>query len=272
VESDGVSIYYEIHGQGPRVLVFMHAILMDSNMNRRLASDLADRGFRVVLVDLPGHGRSDKPNRASFHRMDTYARHVVAVLDHLGIDQAVVGGVSLGGNVSLLVAAANPARVRGLIVEMPVLEWAVPAAAMTFVPLLIAVHFARPLVERTASVFRRLPRTGVGPLDSVMNALATDPTETAAILHGILAGPITPTVDQRRTMTIPALVIGHQSDRVHPFHDAEQLARRLPGGRLIRANSALELRVRPERLTGQIAAFLEEVWDDPPRSLEAVAG
>ena len=48
------------------------------------------------------------------------------------------------------------------------------------------------------------------------------------MLHGILAGPIAPTVDQRAAMDMPALVIGHQVDRIHPFHDAEQLARRLP--------------------------------------------
>ncbi len=262
-DTGGLRLYYEIHGHGPRVLVFMHGILMDSNMNRRLAVDLAGRGFRVVLLDLPGHGLSEKPKRASYHRMDTYAEHVVALLDHLGIGRAVVGGVSLGGNVSLLVAALAPDRVQGLVIEMPVLEWAVPAAAITFIPMLLAVHFARPVVRRTASLFRRLPRTGNGPVDSVMNTLANDPTETAAVLHGILAGPIAPTVSQRSAMAVPALVIGHQVDRIHPFHDAEQLARRLPRGQLVQANSVLELRVHPERLTDQIAAFLDEAWNLP---------
>ena len=56
--------------------------------------------------------------------------------------------MSLGANVSLLVAAQAPERVKGLVLEMPVLEWAVPAAAITFVPMLFAVHFARPLVRR----------------------------------------------------------------------------------------------------------------------------
>ncbi len=262
-ESDGMQLYYEIHGHGPQVLVFMHGILLDSNMNRRLANDLAAKGNRVILFDLPGHGLSDKPNRASFHRMDTYAEHVVALLDHLAIDSAVIGGVSLGGNVSLLVAALAPERVRALIIEMPVLEWAVPAAAITFIPMLLAVHFARPLVRRAASLIRRLPRTGNGPVDSVMNALSNDPIETAAVLHGILAGPIAPTVAQRTAMQMPALVIGHQVDRIHPFHDAEQLARRLPEGQLVQANSVLELRVHPERLTGEIAEFLDEVWRSP---------
>jgi pimeloyl-ACP methyl ester carboxylesterase len=150
--------------------------------------------------------------------------------------------------------------VQGLVIEMPVLEWAVPAAAITFVPMLFAVHFARPLVRRTAALFRRLPKTGIGPLDSIMSSLSNDPVETAAVLHGILAGPITPTVDQRAAITTPALVIGHRSDRVHPFHDAEQLARRLPNGRLVQASSVLELRVRPERLTQEIALFLDAAW------------
>jgi pimeloyl-ACP methyl ester carboxylesterase len=259
-DSDGIDLYYEIHGHGPRVFVFMHGILMDSNMNRRLASDLAARGHRVVLLDLPGHGLSQKPERASFHRMDTYAEHVVRALDHLGIGRAVIGGVSLGGNVSLLVATIAPERVQVLVIEMPVLEWAVPAAAITFVPMLLAVHFARPLVKKTASLFRLLPRSGIGPLDSIMNTLSNDPAETAAVLHGILAGPITPTVAQRAAITVPALVVGHQIDQIHPFHDAEQLARRLPNGRLIKANSVFELRLHPERLTDEIERFLSSSW------------
>ncbi|HEY4927640.1 MAG TPA: alpha/beta hydrolase [Acidimicrobiales bacterium] len=260
-----LELYYEIHGSGPRVLIFLHGILMDANMNRRLASDLAAKGNRVILLDLPGHGLSARPQRASFHRMDTYAGHVIGLMDHLGIDQTVVGGVSLGGNVSLLVAAQAPDRVRGLVVEMPVLEWALPAAAITFVPMLLAVHFARPVVGWVSKRFRALPRTGNGPLDSVMNMLSAEPRETAAVLHGILAGPIAPTVDQRAAMEMPALVIGHKVDHVHPFHDAEQLARRLPQGELIQANSVLELRVHPERLTDEINRLLDKAWAAPKR-------
>ena len=269
-ESQGVRLYYEIHGHGPRVLVFLHGILMDANMNRRLANDLAARGNRVVLLDLPGHGLSDKPKRASFHRMDIYAEHVVALLDHLDVDRAVIGGVSLGGNVSLLVAALAPERVQGLVIEMPVLEWALPAAAITFIPMLFSVHFARPVVRRAAALLRHLPRTGLGPLDSMLNTLSSDPVEIAAVLHGVLAGPIAPTVDQRSAMDVPALVVGHPIDRLHPFHDAEQLSKRLPQGRLVEANSILELRMRPERLTDQIAEFLDGIWLPPARTdLEA---
>ena len=257
---DGVRLTYESHGTGDRVFVFLHAILLSADLNRRLATDLAAAGNRVVLLDLPGHGRSDKPRRASSHRIDTYARHVVALLDHLDVDRAVIGGVSLGANVALMVAAQAPERVQGLVIEMPVLEWAVPAAALTFVPLLFAVHYARPAALAAASVARRLPRTGLGPLDSFLGAVANDPRATAAVLHGVLAGPLGPTVEERAAMGVPALVIGHRSDGVHPFHDAQQLAKRLPDARLVQARSIFELRVRPERLTGEIAALLDTAW------------
>lgn len=259
-EHRGLQLYYEIHGHGPRVLLFLHGILLDANLNRRLAADLAALGNRVILLDLPGHGLSDKPRQASAHRMDTYADHAIALLDHLGVDKAVVGGVSLGANVSLLIAAQAPERIQGLVIEMPVLEWAVPAAALTFVPMLMAIHYASSTVRAVAKLFQRLPRTGNGPLDSVMNLMSMDPRETAAILHGILAGPIAPTVDQRADMHVPALVIGHRSDQIHPFHDAQQLARRLPDARLVQATSIFELRLRPARLTGEIATLLDTAW------------
>jgi pimeloyl-ACP methyl ester carboxylesterase len=268
-ESGEVRLSYEVHGHGPRVLVFMHGILLDANLNRRLAQDLAELGNRVILLDLPGHGLSDKPQRASFHRMDTYAHHVVALLDHLGLETAVLGGVSLGGNVSLIAAAHDPDRVQGLLIEMPVLEWALPAAAATFIPMLLSVHFARPVVRQLAAAIRRLPRTGIGPVDSVMNAFSNDPVETAAVLHGILAGPVAPTVAEREAIDVPCLVIGHRVDRIHPFHDAEQLARRLPQGELLEANSVLELRFRPERLTTEINRFLDTAWSHQRRKRQA---
>jgi pimeloyl-ACP methyl ester carboxylesterase len=259
-EVEGLHIHYEVYGTGPKVLVFMHGILLDSQMNRRLASDLADAGHRVVLLDLPGHGRSDKPRHASAHRIDSYAHYVVALLDELDIGEAVIGGVSLGANVSLQVAAQAPDRVRGLLVEMPVLEWAVPGAALVFLPMLLGVHYAAPLARAVAWLARRIPKTKIGPVDSFVNTLTLEPEETTAVLHGMLAGPITPTYEERHAITAPALVIGHKIDFIHPFTDADHLTRQLPSARLVEARSVIELRFAPDRLTGHIAHFLDEVW------------
>ena len=94
-----------------------------------------------MLLDLLGHGRSDKPTHAAEYRIDTYATQVFALLDELGAPNAVLGGLSLGANVSLFAASQQPERLRGLVLEMPVLEWAVPSAAMAFVPIVLAAHY-----------------------------------------------------------------------------------------------------------------------------------
>lgn len=258
-----LTLSYEVHGSGPRTLVYMHGLLLDAHLNRRLARDLADAGYRVVLFDLPGHGASDKPRRASAHRMDAYARRVVHLLDELGVEQAAVGGVSLGADVTLQVAQLAPERVKAMVVEMPVLEQATPFAAMVFVPFLALTHYAPYLLRATSRLARHLPRHRLGPLDAVIGPLLLDPEEMVSVLHGVLVGPVAPTADERRAMTMPALVIGHRSDRLHPFGDANRLADQLPNGRLVEARSVMELRFAPDRLTAEIVAFLDQVWEAP---------
>ncbi len=251
---------YEVYGSGDRVLVWLHGLLLDANLSRNLARSLAAKGNRVVLLDLLGHGRSDKPRHAGAHRMDLYAEQVLCLLDELGADQVVLGGVSLGTNVSLLATVQAPGRVRGLVLEMPVLEWAAPAAALVFSPLLLEVHYARVPLRLVSRVASRLPPSGLGPLDSFISAAASDPDEIAAVLHGVLLGPIAPTIDQRRAITAPALVLGHGIDLIHSFSDAKRLAQQLPEARLIRTRTFAELWVRPARLTAEISEFLDRVW------------
>jgi pimeloyl-ACP methyl ester carboxylesterase len=192
--------------------------------------------------------------------MDLYADQLLCLLDELGVDQVVLGGVSLGTNVSLLATVRAPEKVRGLVLEMPVLEWAVPAAALVFAPLLLEVHYARAGLRLVSRIASRLPASGLGPLDSFISAAASDPDEIAAVLHGVLLGPIAPTIDQRRAITAPALVLGHGIDLIHSFADAKRLARQLPDARLIRTRTFAELWVHPGRLTAEISEFLDRVW------------
>jgi hypothetical protein len=116
-------------------------------------------------------------------------------------------------------------------------------------------------VLRLASrVAARLPSSGLGPVDSFISAAASDPDEIAAVLHGVLLGPMAPTIDQRKAITAPALVLGHGIDLIHSFSDAKRLTRQLPDARLIRTRTFAELWVRPARLTAEISEFLDRVW------------
>src|SRR6266498_1284001 len=95
----------------------------------------------------------------SQYSMTFFARQVEALMDHLGIDKAVVGGTSLGANTTLELAYLSPDRVRGMMVEMPVLDNALLAAAVIFTPLMIGLRFGEPVWKRIASAARRVPRT-----------------------------------------------------------------------------------------------------------------
>lgn len=257
---DGVSLSYEIFGRGERTVVYLHGLLLDSAVNHRLAEDLAEAGYRVVLLDLPGHGRSDKPHAIALHRMDSYAGRVVRLLDELGIERAVVGGVSLGADVALQMGLLVPERLQGMIVEMPVLEQAVPAAVVIFGPVLFAASYAAPVMRAVLRLARRLPRERLGVLGSAMGFVELDPDDIAAVLKGVVVGPVAPTVSERTSMRVPALVVGHSSDRLHPLGDAARLSAQLPDARFVEARSVLELRLRPTRLTGEILSFLDAVF------------
>ncbi|MDH4171395.1 MAG: alpha/beta hydrolase [Acidimicrobiia bacterium] len=263
-ESRGHRHAYELHGDGDQLFVYLHGLLMDRQMNRALAETLAAAGYQVALLDFLGHGDSDKPLHAGSYRMDAYAEDVLALLDHLGADQAVVGGVSLGADVSLHLAVAAPERVRALVVEMPVLEWAVPAAALLFTPMLLTMHYAARPAGWVTRQMARIPRTGNGALNSVLALLSSPPEVVKAVLHGILTGPVAPTVEERRALEAPTLVIAHTRDLIHPFSDAESLTNMLPAGQLAPARSMTELRLRPARLTRQIVAFVDAVWAGEP--------
>lgn len=256
----GHRLVYDEYGEGNRVVIYMHALLIDSELNRGIAQALAARGNRVILLDLLGHGRSDKPEHASVYRIDTYADQVFALADELRIERPVLGGMSLGANVSLFAASRRPDRVRGLILEMPVLEWAVPPSALLFASLLLLLHYGRTPARWLTSLVRSIPSTPSASVNGLLHGAGLPPEVMAAILHGVLVGPVAPTYEERAAIDVPALVLAHRKDLIHPFDDAVKLAGDLPRAQLVRARSPIELRMRPDRLTDVIATFVEELW------------
>jgi pimeloyl-ACP methyl ester carboxylesterase len=257
----GQRLAYEEYGEGRRTIVLLPGLLLPARMHDPLAQDLAHRGNRVVTLDLLGHGDSDMPRDMWRYSIPIFGREVVALLDHLEVDEAVVGGTSLGANTTLEVAALAPARLRGMVVEMPVLDNALLGCAVAFTPLMLGLTFGRRPMRALAGVARRVPsRVLPWQADVLLDLIRQDPEPGAAVIQGLFFGRVAPPVEERRTMRTPALVIGHRHDLVHPFSDAGALADELPDARLLQADSIVELRVAPERLTGEIAAFLDECW------------
>jgi pimeloyl-ACP methyl ester carboxylesterase len=245
--------------------VLLHGLLFSQRMHDSLARALAERGHRVVTLDLLGHGASDRPTDMWRYSMTEFGREVVALLDHLDVEEAVVMGTSLGANATLEVASLAPERVCGMVIEMPVLDNALLGTAIAFTPLLIGLTFGAPAARMLARAARFVPSRGVPwQLDILSDWIRQDPGPSAAVLQGLFFGRTAPHREERRTFEAPALVIGHRHDIIHPFSDAGMLADELPNGRLLQADSIVELRVAPERLTGEIAAFLDECWRPRP--------
>ena len=270
-EHNGFRISYDEYGAGERPLVLIHGLLMSRRMFDRLGPAMAERGNRVITIDLLGHGRSDRPADMSRYSMTFFARQVEALLDHLDLDEAVIGGTSLGANVSLELAYLEPKRVKAMMIEMPVLDNALLAAAVIFTPMMVTLRFAEPVLKLVAAGARRIPRSN--PLiDMGLDFMRQDPAPSEAILEGLFLGSSAPHRQFRVQMEQPALVIGHHADPLHPFSDAGMLGEEMPNARLIEASSIFEWRTSPKRLDGELARFLDDVWQQEPVTDSPVPG
>ncbi len=254
---DGHRLEYTEYGAGERWVVLLHGQLMPRRMHQPLARHLAAQGAHVVTLDLLGHGRSDRPDDPRLYSVTAFAEQVVTLLDELGAPAAVVGGTSLGANVSLEVAVIAPDRVRGLLCEMPVLDNALEAGILTFGPMLFWARFVPVTVRAVRRVTRAVPR-GLVPFWTgiALDTCDQRPAAMAATIHGIFFGRIAPSSSTRRRIEAPAMVVGHPSDPIHPAADAAMLAEELPYGEFVEARSVVEWRARPERLHALAADFV----------------
>lgn len=259
-------IEYTEYGSGDKWVVLIHGQLMPRRMHQPLARAIAGEGFHVVTVDLLGHGRSDRPDDPVLYSMHAFGEQVIALLDHLGAAQAVIGGTSLGANVSLEVADSAPKRVQGLLLEMPVLDKALEAGIIAFAPLMFAARFVPLSITGLRLAAKMVPR-GVVPFWAgiVLDTLNQRPASMAAVIHGIFFGRVAPGRKLRRLIQAPALVIGHPRDPIHPSADAAMLAEEMPNAVFVEAKGILEWRTRPDRLNQAAIDFVTECWSHPAR-------
>lgn len=263
----GQRIAYAISGEGERTLILVHGLLMNRHMYDHLAPEMASRGIRVVTVDLLGHGSSDRPTDMRHYSMAAFADQTTALIEHLELDRPVVGGTSLGANVSLEMAARHPGAARALFIEMPVLDNALVVAGALFLPILVLLRTGRPLISAVAAITKRIPRSHY-LIDILLDWTRRDPRASEAVLEGLLFGRVAPPREERQRIDLPALVIGHPADPLHPFNDSDMLVEELPNGRLVNAESIIEWRISPGRLDDELAAFVNEVYATPAGEVE----
>src|SRR3954463_12357783 len=260
---EGFRLVYSDYGSGTRPFVLVPGLLLPRSMHDPLARSLAERGNRVITLDPLGHGESDRPADMWRYTMGLLAEQVVGLMDPLELEEAVVGGTSLGANITLETCVLIPDRLRGAVIEMPVLDNALLGCAVAFAPLLVYLRAGLPLARVLSGLARRLPRTPSQLLNVGLDWAGQDPKPSGAYLQGLFFGRTAPPRSERSEIETRALVIGHSRDPVHPFSDSEMLTREMRHSRMIEASSILELRISPERLTNEIARFLDECWREP---------
>src|SRR5690606_28923141 len=113
LDRDGVKIYYEDHGSGPPVLL-SHGYSATSAMWKGQVEALGHR-YRLITWDMRGHGRTDSPEEQERYSEAETVADMHAILQELGIERAVIGGLSLGGYMSLAFNLAHPEMVRALM-------------------------------------------------------------------------------------------------------------------------------------------------------------
>lgn len=114
IDRDGVGIHYEVHGEGWPLLL-THGYSSTSAMWHGQVEALA-RDHKLILWDMRGHGQSDYPDDPAAYSEALTVGDIAAILDVVGTERAIIGGLSLGGYMSLAFARAHPKRVRALLI------------------------------------------------------------------------------------------------------------------------------------------------------------
>jgi len=255
---DGLRLWYSERGDpdGPP-LVLLHGLFFSRRMYERLAQRLP--GHRTLMLDLRGHGKSSRPRTPAAYRWDELAGDVLALLDHLGIERAVIGGLSLGANVALVLAVSHPERTTGLIIEMPVLDHSRRTAYRAFRPLRYVLSASRAGLAPLTHQVRHLPVPGRWPeVAAARDLLGVQPEAGAALLEGLLTD-VDPPHDAATLggITVPTLVIGHHLDGLHALDDARHVADSVPGAELVSVVTIADLRLRARRYAQIVDRFLE---------------
>lgn len=234
VDRDGVRIHYDVFGTGPTTLLMMGTFPVVDGRQWKAQVPYLARHYRVVTVDARGNGGSDRPEGSAAYADTVNAADALAVLDATGTDAAFLVALCSGTKWSILVAAAAPERVRGII--------AVGAGVHPLAPQpcpIDAVDAPRwrgdyeGWARYHTDVLLPEPHSSKVAEDMVGWTLQTDGRTIAARTHA----PLTPATEEEAValcerLTCPVLVMHGTEDTCQPLERSRRFAE-LTGGRLV---------------------------------------
>lgn len=262
VTVNGFRLHYLDVGAGEPVVVLLHAFPLQARMWRQQMDALGERA-RLVAPDLKGFGGSDAPDDPSAYSMEAYADDVAALLDHLGLDRVVIGGLSIGGYVAFAFLRRHRHRVAALVLADTKAEADTPE-----------------VLERRTTQQATVREQGIGPVvDAHVENLLTDHTrqerpELVERARELMQNPPAGLVGaleamkQRTAAThelsgidVPTLVLVGDQDGPSPPDVAQAMAAEIPGAELVVLPQAGHLSnlEAPAAFTEALRAFLDRL-------------
>jgi pimeloyl-ACP methyl ester carboxylesterase len=232
---DGITFHYVDTKEGFAV-VFQHGLGGDVNQPLGLYQPAA--GIRLIACDMRAHGRTYPLGHIEKLSMATLAADLVALLDHLQIQGAVVGGISLGSAVAVSVALQFPERVLGLVLSRPAwMEGPVPENARLYalIARLIRESGAVQGLERFRSTaeYQAMARISPDCAQSLCGQFNEPRAEEfVSRLERLAADTPVRRREEYRMIKVPTLILGNRQDPIHPWSYAEALAQLIPGANL----------------------------------------
>ncbi len=252
-----------LEGGGGRALVLLHAFPLSADMwDAQLES--APDGWWLIAPDLRGFGPGDDPVDTS-QRMDDYGADVLALMDALAIETAVIGGLSMGGYITFAMFRQAPERFGGIVLadtkappdteegragrramSETVKSSGVSAIVDTLIPRLLGETTRRERPEVEARARRLMSGNSARAIDAALHALMMRPDSTPDLAR----------------IGCPALIVVGQEDSLTPPAEAELLASSIRGAELVIVPRAGHLSnvEAPETFSGALAAFLSRAF------------
>ena len=277
--SDGLRFNYAIRGEGTHTFFFQHGIggaiaqpfrflIREDDQD----SDSQAQSFRLAAFDFRAHGRTPIGDPKKL-RIDRFADDLIAFMDHLETDLAVLGGISMGAAVALSAATRYPQRCLGLVLSRPAwlngsMSTAAVAAYTEAARLLEDNSSSESALQQlqTSGIYRLLatisPDAGKSLLGQV-RCVVSDPSQREAAIARLRSLPVGQSGLDRisaSTINVPTLIMATPNDPIHPIGFAEAFAGAIPRASLAKL-APKEVNDGPhiEEVNSQIVRFLDSL-------------
>ena len=220
--------HFKDSGQG-KSFVFQHGLGSQSGQPQGLLGGLT--GFRLISMDCPGHGKSALPKEYE-PSFNNYTDDVIRLMDHLGIESAIWGGISMGSGIAVNAALRYPNRVKALVLVRP--AWIDASTPQNLVILkraaqLIGKSGGRSTFMEDAEyqqIERLLPKAAA----SVMGVFAdTQQQVLPLVLERLVDDFPFPSLGELNKIQLPCLLLANEDDPLHPIEMAKIIQRHIPG-------------------------------------------